>query len=107
MVVVTPLLDAIKPLRVQESDFETLKVLGRGGFGEVRLVKNKVDGQVYAMKLLRKSKLLTEREVTLEIFFSFFSLSFLGKCSPTSGMFFRRPFSRRSAMSWPHPRVPG
>jgi len=106
MVVVTPLLDAIKPLRVQESDFETLKVLGRGGFGEVRLVKNKVDGQVYAMKLLRKSKLLTEREVTLEIFFSFFSL-FSGKMLTHIWNVFRRPFSRRSAMSWPHPRVPG
>lgn len=56
-------MDAVKPLRVKESDFDTLKVLGRGGFGEVRLVKNKLDGQVYAMKLLRKSKLLTEREV--------------------------------------------
>jgi serine/threonine protein kinase len=56
-------MDAIKPLRVKEDDFQILKVLGRGGFGEVRLVKGKVDGQVYAMKLLRKSKLLTEREV--------------------------------------------
>ena len=56
---------------MKEDDFQILKVLGRGGFGEVRLVKGKADGQIYAMKLLRKSKLLTEREVI------FFPCSFL------------------------------
>jgi len=59
----TPLIDSLTQLRVNENDFETLRVLGRGGFGEVRLVRCKLNGQVYAMKALRKHKMRTEREV--------------------------------------------
>lgn len=32
------------------SDFEMLKTVGRGAFGEVRLVKYKETGEVFAMK---------------------------------------------------------
>jgi serine/threonine protein kinase len=58
-----PLTDKLATLRVNESDFETLRVLGRGGFGEVRLVRFKPTRDVYAMKVLRKHKMRTEREV--------------------------------------------
>ena len=35
-------------------DFETIKVIGKGAFGEVRLVQKKDNGHIYAMKTLLK-----------------------------------------------------
>ena len=40
------------------SDFEVKKVLGRGSFGKVCLVQKKQTGKVYAMKSLRKDRIL-------------------------------------------------
>jgi len=57
------LIEQLKEVRIKESDFQTIKVLGKGAFGEVRLVRYNLDNKVYAMKLMRKSKMLTEREV--------------------------------------------
>lgn len=39
------------------SDFEVLKIIGRGAFGEVRLVKYKTTGEVFAMKIMLKQHL--------------------------------------------------
>ena len=56
--------------------FSLLKVLGRGSFGKVMLVKKLDDGKLYAMKSLQKRKILklkqyehvlTERSVALNI----------------------------------------
>ena len=58
-----PVTERLSRVRVNESDFDTIRVLGRGGFGEVRLVSCKFNGEFYAMKLLRKHKMRTEREV--------------------------------------------
>lgn len=44
-------------------DFEPLKVIGRGAFGEVRLVQKKDTGHVYAMKILRKMDMLEKEQV--------------------------------------------
>jgi serine/threonine protein kinase len=44
--------------RAQASDFETVKVLGKGSFGVVRLVRDYRRGQVYAMKVIKKGKML-------------------------------------------------
>ena len=39
-------------------DFMLMKVIGRGSFGKVYLVQKKDDQSVYAMKCLRKDKIL-------------------------------------------------
>lgn len=40
------------------ADFEQVKVIGRGAFGEVQLVRHKSTSKVYAMKLLSKSEMV-------------------------------------------------
>lgn len=51
------------PLKVSEDDFLTLKVIGRGGFGRVLLVRKKDSGRVYAMKVLKKAVIAARGEI--------------------------------------------
>uniref|UniRef100_A0A914PLH8 non-specific serine/threonine protein kinase n=1 Tax=Panagrolaimus davidi TaxID=227884 RepID=A0A914PLH8_9BILA len=44
--------------RLKCSDFDAIKVIGRGAFGEVRLVRQKDSRKVYALKLLNKNEML-------------------------------------------------
>ncbi|KAK4153385.1 hypothetical protein C8A00DRAFT_43676 [Chaetomidium leptoderma] len=44
--------------RCRAGDYETVKVLGKGSFGVVRLVREYRRGRVYAMKVIKKSKML-------------------------------------------------
>ncbi|KAF2346645.1 Protein kinase domain, partial [Trinorchestia longiramus] len=53
----------LKRSRLGVEDFEALKVIGRGAFGEVRLVQKKDTGHVYAMKILRKADMLEREQV--------------------------------------------
>lgn len=53
----------LKRSRLGVDDFESLKVIGRGAFGEVRLVQKKDTGHVYAMKILRKADMLEKDQV--------------------------------------------
>lgn len=46
---------------VQEKDFATLRVLGRGGFGMVSACKKKDTGRLYALKLMNKQRVKTNR----------------------------------------------
>ncbi|GIQ83799.1 hypothetical protein KIPB_005171 [Kipferlia bialata] len=39
---------------VSQDDFEQIKLLSRGGFSEVYLVRSKTNGQLYAMKVINK-----------------------------------------------------
>ena len=48
---------------VQIEDFELLKVLGKGSFGKVFLVRLIPTGQVYAMKVLKKSEVMRRKQV--------------------------------------------
>ncbi|KAL4120711.1 hypothetical protein QTP88_013353 [Uroleucon formosanum] len=53
----------LKRSRLGVEDFEPLKVIGRGAFGEVRLVQKKDTGHIYAMKILRKADMLEKEQV--------------------------------------------
>jgi len=53
----------LKRSRLGVDDFESLKVIGRGAFGEVRLVQKRDTGHVYAMKILRKADMLEKDQV--------------------------------------------
>jgi len=44
--------------RIKSADFEMVKVIGRGAFGEVQLVRHNRSHRVYAMKLLDKSEMV-------------------------------------------------
>ena len=48
----------IREKRVNFDDFETIKIIGRGAFGTVDLVRRKGTGQVYAMKTLSKFEMV-------------------------------------------------
>lgn len=46
------------------SDFDYLKLLGKGTFGKVILVREKASGKYYAMKILKKEVIIAK--VSLE-----------------------------------------
>ncbi|XP_035893745.1 serine/threonine-protein kinase Genghis Khan isoform X4 [Anopheles stephensi] len=52
----------IKQLRLSRDDFEVLKVIGRGAFGEVCVVRMHHTSQIYAMKILNKWEMLKRAE---------------------------------------------
>ncbi|XP_059811197.1 serine/threonine-protein kinase MRCK alpha-like isoform X1 [Hypanus sabinus] len=55
---VTPLVTKVKELQLHRDDFEILKVIGRGAFGEVVVVKMRETEKVFAMKILHKWEML-------------------------------------------------
>ncbi|XP_053301323.1 serine/threonine-protein kinase MRCK beta isoform X3 [Pleuronectes platessa] len=59
---VRPFTTTVKELRLHRDDFEMLKVIGRGAFGEVAVVKMKHTERVYAMKILNKWEMLKRAE---------------------------------------------
>uniref|UniRef100_A0A8C9AM15 Myotonin-protein kinase n=1 Tax=Prolemur simus TaxID=1328070 RepID=A0A8C9AM15_PROSS len=59
-----PIVGKLKEVRLQRDDFEILKVIGRGAFSEVAVVKMKQTGQVYAMKIMNKWDMLKRGEVS-------------------------------------------
>ena len=72
-----PLLDeSVIPViannRLSSQDFQLIKVIGRGAFGEVHLVRMKETKKIFAMKILSKFEMVTQ-----SIFLSSFSLSLL------------------------------
>jgi protein-serine/threonine kinase len=48
----------LKRTKIRLTDFRTVKVIGKGAFGEVRLVQKLDTGRVYAMKTLQKAEML-------------------------------------------------
>ncbi|XP_075043889.1 serine/threonine-protein kinase MRCK gamma [Mixophyes fleayi] len=57
-----PVTSKIKQMRLRREDFEILKVIGRGAFGEVAVVKMKGSGKIFAMKILHKWEMLKRAE---------------------------------------------
>lgn len=53
-----PIVQLIKQLRLTRDDFEVLKVIGRGAFGEVCVVRMTTTNQIFAMKILNKWEML-------------------------------------------------
>ncbi|CAN4096486.1 unnamed protein product [Withania somnifera] len=53
----------LKRHKISVDDFELLTIIGRGAFGEVRLCRDKVSGNIYAMKKLKKSEMLSRGQV--------------------------------------------
>ena len=49
--------------RIGVDDFQLIKVLGRGSFGKVFLVRRKSDLQIFAMKVLKKKHLIAKRQI--------------------------------------------
>jgi len=49
--------------KVGIDDFDLLKVLGKGGFGKVMLVRKKGSEEIYAMKVLKKEALVRRNQV--------------------------------------------
>lgn len=55
------------------NDFDYLKLLGKGTFGKVILVREKASGKYYAMKILKKEVIIAKvRKVIVLIFGHFF-----------------------------------
>ena len=57
-----PVASRVKDLRLCKDDFEILKVIGRGAFGEVCVVKMRKTDRVYALKILNKWEMLKRAE---------------------------------------------
>jgi len=48
---------------IGKSDFEIKSVIGKGSYGKVMLVKKKDNGQLYAMKVLKKAEIIRRNQV--------------------------------------------
>ncbi|KAK7069746.1 hypothetical protein SK128_005129, partial [Halocaridina rubra] len=53
----------VRNMRVNLNDFEQKKVIGKGHFGVVQVVREKATGNVFALKSLRKSETLSQKHV--------------------------------------------
>ncbi|NXA11491.1 ROCK2 kinase, partial [Sapayoa aenigma] len=52
------IVEKIRALQMKAEDYDVVKVIGRGAFGEVQLVRHKMTQKVYAMKLLSKFEMI-------------------------------------------------
>ena len=52
-----------KDSSVSPEDFELIKVIGRGSFGKVMMVRKKDSPKIYAMKILRKQAIIDRNQV--------------------------------------------
>ncbi|CAH0547056.1 unnamed protein product [Brassicogethes aeneus] len=59
---VKPVASTVKTLRLTKDDFDIIKVIGRGAFGEVCVVNLKGSEKVFAMKILNKWEMLKRAE---------------------------------------------
>ncbi|KAJ3219116.1 Serine/threonine-protein kinase [Clydaea vesicula] len=53
----------LRRVKLGVDDFQTIKVIGKGAFGEVRLVQKKDTGKIFAMKSLRKTEMVKKDQL--------------------------------------------
>ena len=58
----------LKRTKMGLTDFRTVKVIGKGAFGEVRVVQKADTGRIYAMKTLKKEEMLKKDQVRSSIY---------------------------------------
>jgi serine/threonine protein kinase len=86
----------LRRTKIGLNDFRTVKVIGKGAFGEVRLVQKLDTGKVYAMKSLHKAEMLKRDQVSApDTIFS--------RVTPRFSL---RMFAQ-NATSWPRVHRPG
>lgn len=51
-----------KRRRVNIFDYESIAIIGRGAFGEVRVVRHKTSGEIFALKKMNKSEMLKKNQ---------------------------------------------
>lgn len=61
-VLAKPVVSLVKKLRLSRDDFEIIKIIGRGAFGEVCVVRMISTQKIYAMKILNKWEMLKRAE---------------------------------------------
>jgi len=45
------------------SDFQIVKIIGKGAFGEVRIVKHKTSNEIFAMKTMEKKMMIAKKSI--------------------------------------------
>jgi serine/threonine kinase 38 len=50
--------------RTSVFDFESIAIIGKGAFGEVRVVRNKITGEIQAMKKMSKQEMIRKNQIT-------------------------------------------
>ena len=58
-------LKPINPTQIDLSHFEVGITLGRGGYGKVHAVQDRVSGQWFALKRLSKARIISQHSLTL------------------------------------------
>ncbi|KAJ2159474.1 Serine/threonine-protein kinase [Coemansia sp. RSA 552] len=53
----------LRRTKLSVNNFVTVKVIGRGAFGEVRLVQKRDTGKIFAMKILRKNEMIKKDQL--------------------------------------------
>ena len=90
----------LKRTKMGLTDFRTVKVIGKGAFGEVRVVQKADTGRIYAMKTLKKEEMLKKDQVR--------SLAHtLARCVNLTSWSISSPTSAPNVMSWPNPTLRG
>lgn len=56
--------EELKRLRVNVSDFDVKGIIGRGHFGEIHVAREHDTNNVYALKILHKSDVLSQQSVS-------------------------------------------
>lgn len=53
-------IDYCSRAKISVRDFEPLKIIGRGAFGEVRVCRNRNSGEIVAIKKMKKTEMIVK-----------------------------------------------